>query len=162
MPRLARKVFANLPHHITQRGNRREDVFFDDKDRQTYLTWLGEYAAKFNFEIAAYCLMTNHIHLILIPFTEDDLQNVLKPLHMRCAQRLNRQRQQQGHIWQGRYFSSALDHDYFRAALRYVERQPVRARTVRKSENYQWSSARGHCKLISNTLLHPAQLGERN
>jgi putative transposase len=153
MPRTARSVFAHMPHHITQRGNRREDVFFDDEDRETYLMWLGEYAAKFKVEVAAYCLMTNHIHLVLIPSTEDGLQNLLKPLHMRYAQRLNRQRQQQGHVWQGRYFSSALDGDYFRAALRYVERNPVRARMVRKAENYEWSSARGHCGVVKDPLL---------
>jgi putative transposase len=153
MPRAARTVFADLPHHITQRGNRREDVFFDDDDRETYLTWLGEYAAKFHVEVAAYCLMRNHIHLILIPSTEDGLQNLLKPLHMRYAQRLNRKRQQQGHIWQGRYFSSVLDPDYFRSCLRYVERNPVRARVVRKAETYPWSSARGHCGLAKDALL---------
>jgi putative transposase len=142
-----------MPHHITQRGNRREDVFFDDEDRKTYLKWLGEYALANKVEIAAYCLMTNHIHLILIPFTEDGLRNVLKPLHMRHAQRLNRARQQQGHIWQGRYFLSVLDGDYFRAALRYMERNPVRARMVRKAENYKWSSARGHCGLVADPLL---------
>jgi putative transposase len=155
MPRAARTVFANIPHHVTQRGNRGEAVFFDDEDRVLYLKWLGEYAAKFDVEIAAYCLMTNHVHLILIPSTEDGLQNLLKPLHMRYAQRLNRARQQQGHVWQGRYFSSALDHDYFRAALRYVERNPVRARMVRKAENYAWSSARGHCRLADDALLNP-------
>jgi putative transposase len=156
MPRSARTVFAHLPHHITQRGNRREDVFFDDEDRETYLAWLHEYASKFKVEIAAYCLMTNHIHLILIPSTDDGLQQVLKPLHMRYAQRLNRARNQQGHIWQGRYFSSVLDGDYFRAALRYVERNPVRARMVRKAETYEWSSARGHCDLVKDMLLKPA------
>ena len=155
MPRHARTVFANMPHHITQRGNRREDVFFDDGDRQTYLELLGEYAAKFGVEVAACCLMSNHIHLILIPSTEEGLQQVLKPLHMRHAQRLNQAKQRQGHVWQGRYFSSALDGDYFRAALRYVERNPVRARMVRKAENYGWSSARGHCGLVKDRLLKP-------
>lgn len=153
MPRLARSVFAKMPHHITQRGNRREDVFFDDEDRAVYLGWLREYAQAHQVEVAAYCLMTNHIHLILIPSTEDGLQNVLKPLHMRYAQRLNRSRQQQGHVWQGRYFSSVLDGDYFRAALRYVERNPVRAKIVRKAEDYLWSSARGHCGRETNPLL---------
>ncbi len=153
MPRLARTVFANMPHHITQRGNRREDVFFDDEDRQFYLTLLGEYAAKFGVEVAAYCLMTNHVHLVLIPSTEEGLQQVLKPLHMRYAQHLNRVREQQGHVWQGRYYSSVLDGDYFRSCLRYVERNPVRARMVRKAENYEWSSARGHCDLVRDKLL---------
>ncbi len=153
MPRVARTVFAHLPHHITQRGNRREDVFFEAEDRTTYLKWLGEYAAKFKVEVAAYCLMTNHIHLILIPSTEDGLQKLLKPLHMRYAQRLNRARGQQGHVWQGRYFSSVLDDDYFQAALRYVERNPVRARMVKKAEDYQWSSAAGHCERVKDSLL---------
>ena len=87
--------------------------------------------------------MSNHIHLILIPATEEGLQQVLKPLHMRYAQHLNRAKQQQGHVWQGRYFSSALDGGCFRAALRYAGRNPVRARMVRKAETYTWSSARG-------------------
>jgi putative transposase len=155
MPRLARSVFAKMPHHITQRGNRGEDVFFTNEDRHVYLAWLQDYAKAHQVEVAGYCLMTNHIHLILIPSTEDGLQKVLKPLHMRYAQRLNRARQQQGHIWQGRYFSSVLDGDYFRAALRYVERNPVRAKLVRKAENYAWSSARGHCGLETNALLRP-------
>ncbi len=153
MPRLARTVFPHLPHHITQRGNRREDVFFDAEDREVYLQWLQHYTREHNVEVAAYCLMTNHIHLVLIPSTEDGLHLVLKPLHMRYAQRLNRARQQQGHIWQGRYFSSALDGDYFQSAVRYVERNPIRARMVRKAENYQWSSARGHCGLAADPLL---------
>jgi putative transposase len=103
MPRVARTVFAGLLRHITERGNRREDVFFDDDDRQTYLDWLGEYVASFAVEIVAYCLVRNRNHLILIPATAEGLQQVLKPLHMRDAQRFNRASLQQGHIWQGRF-----------------------------------------------------------
>lgn len=153
MPRLARSVIANLPHHITQRGNRREDVFFTDEDRQAYLLWLGQYAEKHGVEILAYCLMSNHIHLVAVPSDEAGLQRVLKPLHMRYAQRLNRARGWLGHVWQGRYFSSALDEDYLWAAIRYVERNPVRARLVRKAENYVWSSAAAHCGLRDDPLL---------
>ena len=142
-----------MPHHVTQRGNRRENVFFNDEDRAAYLKWLGEYAAARRVGIAAYCLMSNHVHLILIPATGDGLQEVLKPLHMRYAQRVNRAHGQQGHVWQGRYFSSVLDEDYFRAALRYVELNPVRARMVEKAEDYRWSSARGHCGLARDPLL---------
>ena len=153
MPRLARSVIANLPHHITQRGNRREDVFFTDEDRQAYLSWLGQYAQKHGVEILAYCLMSNHTHLVAVPSDEAGLQRVLKPLHMRYAQRLNRARGWLGHVWQGRYFSSALDEDYLWAAIRYVERNPVRARLVRKAENYVWSSAAAHCGLRDDPLL---------
>jgi len=153
MPRVARSVFAHVPHHVTQRGNRREDVFFTDEDRQIYLRWLREYAEKHHVDILAYCLMTNHIHLIAVPSSEEGLQQLLKPLHMRYAQRLNRAQGWKGHVWQGRYFSSALDEHYLWAALRYVERNPVRARLVRKAENYPWSSAGGHCGLRQDPLL---------
>ena len=153
MPRLARTVCARVPHHITQRGNRREKVFFTDDDRRAYLGWLKEYAEKYEVDILAYCLMTNHIHLVAVPGTEDSLQQALKPLHMRYAQRINRARGWKGHVWQGRFFSSALDEAYLWAAVRYVERNPVRARMVRKAENYRWSSASGHCQLRHDDVL---------
>lgn len=153
MPRLARHVCARVPHHITQRGNRRENVFFTDEDRQIYLQWLKDYAEKYKVDILAYCLMTNHVHLIAVPAAEEGLQQVLKPLHMRYAQRVNRARGWKGHLWQGRFFSSSLDDDYLWAAIRYVERNPVRAKMVRKAENYPWSSAAAHCGLKQDTLL---------
>ena len=153
MPRLARSVCAQVPHHITQRGNRREQVFFTDEDRQAYLGWLTEYTEKHEVDILAYCLMTNHIHLVAVPRTEDGLQQTLKPLHMRYAQRINRTRGWKGHLWQGRFFSSALDEAYLWAAIRYVERNPVRARMVRKAENYRWSSAAAHCGLMHDDVL---------
>jgi len=153
MPRQARVVFAGLPHHITQRGNRREDVFFSDEDRETYLDWLQEYCKIHKVEILSYCLMSNHTHLIALPKTEMGLQSVLKPLHMRYAQRLNRQRGWRGHVWQGRYFSSALDEHYLWAAIRYVERNPVRAKMVKRAENYAWSSAAAHCKGQAHPVL---------
>ena len=106
MPRLARSVFAQVPHHITQRGNRRDPVFFDDEDRHAYLNWLSEYASKNEVEVLAYCLMTNHIHLVAVPRTEDSLQQTLKPLHMRYAQHINRSHGWKGHLWQGRFFST--------------------------------------------------------
>ena len=153
MPRLPRTVFANIPHHITQRGNRREDVFFDEDDYQTYLEWLQYYSQKYGLEILAYCLMTNHIHLVAVPGKESSLHQTLKPLHMRYAQRINRRNQWKGHFWQGRYFSSPMDELYMWAAIRYVERNPVRARMVRKAERYPWSSAAGHCGLTQDYVL---------
>lgn len=153
MPRLARTVFSRVPHHLTQRGNRREDVFFTDDDRKAYLKWLGEYAKKHKVEILAYCLMTNHIHLVAVPAAEEGLHGMLKPLHMRYAQRVNRSRGWTGHLWQGRFFSSALDEDYLWAAVRYIERNPVRAKMVRRAENYRWSSAKAHCGLQTDPVL---------
>ena len=153
MPRLARPVFAEVPHHITQRGNRREDVFFGDEDRVAYLSWLGEYGAKHGVRILAYCLMTNHVHVVAVPDREDALEKVFRPLHTRYAQRINRAKRWKGHLWQGRFFSSALDEAYLWAAIRYVERNPVRARIARRAENYRWSSAPAHCGLTEDTVL---------
>ena len=161
MPRIARTVFSNVPHHVTQRGNRREDVFFKEADRLAYLEWLAQYCKKWQVEVLAYCLMTNHIHLVLKPNTEEGLQRVLKPLHMRYAQRVNKSKNWKGHVWQGRFFSSPLDDAYTWAAIRYVERNPVRAGMVEKAESYPWSSAAAHCGLMENSLLSPLTEMER-
>ena len=105
-PSLARTVFAHVPHHITQRGDRHEEIFFSDEDRETYRAWLQDYSRRHDVAILAYRLMSNHIHLPAVPGIGEALQAVLKPLHMRYAQRLKRQRGWKGHVWRGRYFSS--------------------------------------------------------
>lgn len=153
MPRLARRVFAGLPHHIVQRGNRREDVFFRDADRSAYLDWLSEYSRQHGMQVLAYCLMTNHVHIVAVPATEDGLERVFRPLHSRYAKRVNRQRDWRGHVWQGRFFSAALDESYLWAAIRYVERNPVRAGMVDTAESYPWSSAGAHCGLKQDPVL---------
>ncbi len=161
MPRLARSVFPAIPHHVTQRGNRGEDVFFEDQDRLVYLEWIGEYCKKWAVEVLAYCLMTNHIHLILKPSTKEGLQRVLKPVHMRYAQRVNKAKGWKGHLWQGRFFSSPLDDVYTWSAIRYVERNPVRAGLVERAEDYPWSSAAAHCGRVNNPMLVPFPALER-
>lgn len=153
MPRVARNVFAGTPHHITQRGNRREDVFFEDDDRAVYLEWLEHYCQKFDVDVLAYCLMTNHVHLVLTPSDADGLQNVLKPLHMRYAQHINKVKGWRGHLWQGRFFSSALDDTYTCSAIRYVERNPVAAGILTQAEAYPWSSAASRCGLGTCSFL---------
>lgn len=135
MPRIPRPVFSGVPHHITQRGNRRENVFFSDEDRVVYLGWLAHYCAKFQVHVLAYCLMTNHIHLVAVPEGESALEKVFRPLHTRYAQRINGAMRWSGHLWQGRFFSSPLDEIYLWAAIRYVERNPVRAGIVRRAED---------------------------
>jgi putative transposase len=97
--------------------------------------------------------MTNHVHLIGVPQTNDSFSRALKELNMRYAQRLNRTRHWSGHTWQGRYFSAPLDEPYFWAATRYVERNPVRAGIVARAEHYPWSSARAHCEGIWDPVL---------
>jgi putative transposase len=153
MPRLPRQVFPGVAHHITQRGNRREDVFFNDGDRAAYLGWMAHYCARFGVEVLAYCLMTNHVHFVAVPERENALEAVFRPLHTRHAQRINRARGWTGHLWQGRFFSSALDERYMWTAIRYVERNPVRARMVSRAEEYRWSSAPAHCNLTDDYVL---------
>ena len=145
MPRIARFAIGGLPYHVTQRGNRRGRVFFSDADRLVYLHWLREYAARFELDVLAYCLMTNHVHLVAAPATDVTLARVLRPLHLRYAQRINRRNGWKGHLWQGRYFASALDEPYLWAAIRYVELNPVNAGMVARAADYQWSSAPAHC-----------------
>lgn len=145
MPRTARFVLPGVPHHVTQRGNRRGQVFFTDDDRRTYLSWLRKYATEHEVDVLAYCLMSNHVHLVVVPAARDSLYLALRRLHLRYAMRLNREHEWRGHLWQGRYFSSPLDESYLWAAIRYVELNPVRAGMVGRAEDYPWSSAPSHC-----------------
>jgi putative transposase len=153
MPRRARALFPGVPHHVTQRGNRRERVFFGDGDEAAYLRLLRDHAAEQAVEVIAYCLMPNHVHHVVIPSTPHGLHRLFKAVHGQYAQRVNRMRCQKGHLWQGRYFSSPLDSRYFVNAVRYIELNPVRARLVEKAEDYPWSSAATHCGLRNCLVL---------
>jgi len=128
-------------------------VFFTDADHQVYLSWLRVYAAKYEVDVLAYCLMPNHVHLVLVPALKHSLHFSLRCLHLRYAQRVNRAHEWKGHLWQGRYFASALDEPYFWAAIRYVELNPVRAGMVELAEDYPWSSARAHCGMRTDPVL---------
>ncbi len=155
MPRIARAVIPGIAHHVTQRGNRREDIFFEEEDRQRYLRLLLEYSTKHGLKILAYCLMTNHVHLVCIPEKAQTFGSVFRPLDLRYTQHINLTLGLTGRLWQGRPFSCALDDEHLIAAIRYVERNPVRARMVRKAEQYPWSSAGAHCGLREDPLLSP-------
>ena len=146
-----------IAHHVTQRGNRREAIFFDDADRQRYIQLLLEYSARHGLKTLAYCLMTNHIHLVCIPERAGTFGSVFRPLDLRYTQHFNFSRGTSGRLWQGRPFSCALDDEHLLAAVRYVERNPVRARMVRKAEHYPWSSAAAHYGLRTDPLLSPLQ-----
>ena len=144
MPRLARIVIPGLPHHITQRGNNRQDVFFVDDDRRTYLALLHKQCGRFGLELLGYCLMTNHVHLVAVPQQEDSLAKAVGRTHFLYAQTINALHGRSGHLWQGRFYSCALDEAHLWRALAYVERNPVRARLVRRAWRYGWSSAAAH------------------
>jgi putative transposase len=144
MPRVARIVVPDLPHHVTQRGNNRQDVFFVDDDRRTYLDLLRTHCDRFGFDLLAYCLMTNHVHLVGIPRHATSLAKAVGRTNYRYAQHINRLHGRSGHLWQNRFFSCLLDEPHTWHACAYVERNPVRARIVRLAWRYPWSSAAAH------------------
>ncbi len=153
--RLARIVAPGYPHHITQRGNRRADVFFEPEDRRVYLSLLKRYADRYGLSIWAYCLMTNHVHLVGVPEKDDSLARTLRDAHQAYAVYQNHRMGESGHLWQGRFFSCVLDAVQQWTAVRYVEQNPVRAGMVGRAETYEWSSAAAHCGLRNDPILAP-------
>lgn len=147
MPRIARIVVPGLPHHVTQRGNNRQDVFFTDDDHRLYLRLLREQCGRHDCTVSAYCLLRNHVHLIVRPRHAESLARAVGRTHWLYTQAINRLHGRSGHLWQNRFFSCAMQPHYELAATRYIERNPVRARMVRVAWRYRWSSAAAHCAL---------------
>lgn len=154
MPRYARIVLPGIPHHITQRGVRRQTVFFEDNDYRQYLEYLSEYAQKYEVPLYAYCLMPNHVHHVAVPSRSDSLHKLFKSLHVKYAAFVNRRMEWTGHLWQARYYSSPLlDDRHAMAAVRYVEQNPVAASMVSGAAEYRWSSARAHCQRGTDEII---------
>ena len=144
MARLARVNLPDIPYHVTQRGNRRQPVFFTEEDRHIYLQLLKSQADRYGLEVWAYCLMTNHVHLIVVPRADQALTRAIGETHRRYTRHVNFREGWRGYLWQGRFASVPLDESHLIAAMRYVERNPVQAGLVNRAEDYQWSSARSH------------------
>jgi putative transposase len=144
MARLSRVVIPGIPHHVTQRGNRREQTFFEDGDYELYLDLLADAARAARVEIWAYCLMPNHVHIVAVPSDKDGLWRTFRKVHRHYTGFINARLRVTGHLWQGRYGSVAMDEVHLYAALRYVALNPVRAKLVRKAEDWRWSSVRAH------------------
>ena len=161
MPRIARVVFPGIPHHVTQRGNRNQKVFFSDEDRQEYLKLLLFHSRKANVQIWAYCLMTNHVHVIAVPKTKEALTQSFQEAHRLYTRQINFREGWRGYLWQGRYASFPMDEKYLIAAIRYVERNPVEAGLVTKAEDYPWSSAKAHVYKLKDSLLSHCFLFEK-
>lgn len=144
MPRVARIVVPGQPHHVTQRGNNRQDIFFVDDDRRAYLEMLREHCDRFGVRVLGYCLMANHVHLVVTPRQEDSLAKAIGRTHFRYTQYINRLHGRSGHMWQNRFFSCTMDEVHCWRAMVYVEKNPVRAGLVRRPWQYPWSSAAAH------------------
>ena len=158
MARLARVVIPGLPHHITQRGNRRQQTFFNEGDYAAYLELMTEWCREQGVEIWCYCLMPNHTHSIAVPSWEDGLRSAIGETHRRYTRRINFREKWRGYLWQGRFASFVMDEPYLLAAARYVELNPVRARLVSKAEDWPWSSARAHLAGRDDQLVKVAPL----
>jgi putative transposase len=153
MAKLARIVMPGMPHHITHRGNRKCVLFWDDSDRKTYLRILFDQMIKLGLRIWAYALMTNHVHFVAVPKEKDSLGVFFRSVDGTYADYFNTKYDQVGHRWGERFKSSVLDEPYLLNAVRYVERNPVRAGMVTRAEDYAWSSAAPHCGLRDDRLL---------
>jgi putative transposase len=144
---------AGVPHHVTQRGNRRQPVFFRESDYGRYLRLMAEWCGRSGVEVWAYCLMPNHVHLVAVPHRRGGLALAIGEAHRRYTLAVNRRERWTGYLWQGRFASNPLDGRYLLAAARYIEQNPVRAGLVREPGDYEYSSARAHLRGRDDLLV---------
>ena len=156
MPRVARKVYIGYPHHIVQRGNNKQRVFKDYKDRLFYLCQLRKYSWECDCKVHAYCLMPNHIHLLLVPSQQESLAKIMQKLNLSYTQYINRKYNRSGRLWESRFFSSQIDKEsYLWSVCRYIEQNPLRAGITSKVIEYRWSSAKINCGLLESGFVEP-------
>ena len=161
MGRIARVVVPGLAHHVTQRGNRRMTTFFCDDDYRAYLELLAQWCGRCEVRVWAYCLMPNHVHLLLVPATAGGLAEAVGEVHQRYTRRINFRQQWRGYLWQGRFGSCVLDEVHLLRAAAYVERNPVKAGLVADATAWRWSSAAGHAGVRADVLAAGDWLTER-
>jgi putative transposase len=161
MARLARVVVPGHPHHVTQRGNGRARTFFGDADYALYRDLLAENCRAADVEVWAWCLMPNHVHLILTPSDADGLRRALARVHRSYAGAIQARRKRSGHFWQGRFGAVAMDEEHLMAALRYVSLNPVRARLVERAQDWRWSSTSAHLRGKDDGLTALAPISDR-
>ena len=157
MSRIARAVALGFPHHVVQRGNNREKVFLHDEDKEKYLSFLKKYSDKWNSPILAYCLMSNHVHLLTRPTKNESLCKMMQGITLCYTQYINRTYKRTGRLWESRYHSSIVDKEkYLWAVARYIEQNPVRGEIVNKAEDYPYSSAKAHIHGVKDEILGEA------
>jgi putative transposase len=156
MPRQARFIVPDIALHVIQRGHNRNACFRDDTDRMVYLATVADLLRNSACALHAYCLMTNHVHMLLTPATPHACATLMRNLGQRYAQYFNRRYDRTGGLWEGRYRSCLVDSaNYVLACYRYVERNPVRAGMVSSAAAYRWSSYQGNAGNALNRLLTP-------
>jgi len=161
MPRTARLIVPDVAVHVVQRGHDRADCFFQEADYHAYLGTLREYAAKFDCRIHAYCLMTNHVHLLLTPAEPTSCAQLMKHVAQRYSKRLNARHDRTGTLWEGRFHSGLVaTESYALACYRYIDLNPVRAGLVKHPGEHRWSSYRANtCTRLDDFICpHAAYL----
>ena len=154
MPRGPRLVLPGVALHLVQRGVNRQPCFFAPRDYADYLRLLAVFAAESGCALHAYCLMTNHVHLLLTPHHAGACARMMKQLNQRYVQRLNNAAGRSGTLWQGRFHSSVVASErYALACYRYIESNPVRAGLVDKPRDYYWSSYRANAECDPDSVL---------
>jgi len=161
MARMARVVVPGYPHHVTQRGNRRQKTFFCDDDYRYYIELLTTYTKEYGTEVWSYCLMPNHVHLVMVPGVEDGLCTVLAEVHRRYTRHINFREGWRGHLWQERFHSFVMDESYLLATVRYVERNPVAAGLCGRPHEWRWSSAMAHFDGKDDELVRVKPMRDR-
>ena len=161
MARMPRIVVPGYPHHVTQRGNRRQRTFFHEDDYRYYVELLSQFSQQVDTEIWAWCLMPNHVHLVMVPRHEDGLRAALGEAHRRYTRHINFRQSWRGHLWQERFHSFLMDEDYLLATVRYVERNPVAAGLCETPEQWRWSSASAHLKGQDDGLVRVKPMLDR-
>ena len=138
---------------MTQRGSRRQDVFFNDEDREVYYDLYRKYSAQHGLDPLSHCLMTNHVHHLVVPHELESLSRAFQQTHKRYADYINARHGWSGHLWQQRFYSSPVDEKFLWIAIRYIERNPVAACMVKHAADYRWSSAPSRCNGIADPVL---------
>ena len=161
MARMPRLVVPGYPHHVTQRGNRRQRTFFSDNDYRYYIELIAESVGQAETEVWAYCLMPNHVHMVMVPSYKDGLQATLGEAHRNYTRRINFRHGWRGHLWQERFQSFVMDERYLLATVRYVERNPVAARLCQHPHEWPWSSAHAHLESTDDSLVTVKPMLER-
>lgn len=162
MTRLARIVLPGWVHHVTQRGNHRQNIFFAQTDRLVYMRLLEKYFPLHGVVLIGYCLMTNHVHLSVIPRAACSLGNAIRRLHHGFARFQNLLRDRTGHLWQERFFSCPVEDERIWQVLGYIELNPVRVRLVANAWDWEWSSARAHVTGVDSSGLLEMGLWRKN
>jgi len=156
MPRTSRPLMHNASYHVITRGIRRDNIFLSDNDFEKYLFYLWKYKTRFKANIYAYCLMSNHVHLLIDPKTPMDMRRIMHGLNLSYSQYFNVKYRQCGYLWQNRYKSLIVQNDeYLLNVISYIEYNPLRAKICTRAEDYPWSSYKprvigGHNKILDS------------